>query len=240
MPTKQMFFISRLIFTVFFLTVAGSAFAAVIFDSGGPNNSQWRNSDFSNQFGGQAADDFILESDSIVTDVHWFGSYLFTPTQPMPDDFTINFYSDDLNNPADNPFHTATFSSEIIRTFTGVVASTTSGDFQMFEYAVDIEALALSANTRYWLSIVNRTSDTTQFGGWAWAYNQDGEDPAQAGTDTTHRWLREGGEWTTFGSSNLAFTLTNDALDVPEPSIIALMAVGLAGLGIAQSRKTRH
>lgn len=212
------------------LFAVDSAFAVVIYDTGGPNNAQWRNSDFSNQFAGQAADDFILSSDNQVTSVHWYGSYLFTDSQPMPDDFTINFYSDDTNTPAVDPFHTATFTSAVSRTFTGDVVATDWGDYEMYEYEVDISAVALLGNTRYWLSIVNNTQESVSYGGWAWAYNTDG-------SGTTHQWLREGGDWTVYGSSNLAFSLHNDA-SVPEPNTLMLLGMGLAGLGFMRRRKS--
>jgi len=214
------------------LVVLSTAQADVIYDSGLPNNSQWRNSDYSNQFGGQAADDFLLDTGAILTGITWYGSYLFTPTQPMPDAFTIRVYTDDLGMPSESPLYTALFSGGVDRQFTGVVAS---GGYEMYHYDVAVAPLALSANTRYWLSIVNSTSSSTQFMGWAWAYNQDGEDPQFVG-DATHRWVREGGEWTTYGSSNLAFSLLGQSISVPEPSALALFSLGLLGLGFARRR----
>ena len=211
-----------------FVSIAGTAAATVIYDSGLPNNAQWRNSDYSNVHGGQAADDFILASDASVTEIHWFGSYLFTPSQPMPDDFTINIYSDETNMPAVDPFHTATFTSSLTRSFTGDVVVTDWGSFNMYEYTVDISPLSLLADTRYWLSIVNNTYDPAGYGGWAWAYNQDG--------NSTHRWQREGGAWQTFGSSNLAFSLS-DSQSVPVPGTLSLLVLGLIGFVFAQYKR---
>lgn len=209
--------------------------ADVIYDNGLPNDAQWRNSDFSNQFGGQAADDFILGTDSSLTAITWYGSYLFTPQQPLPDDFTIIIYSDASGMPASSPLYIASLSGEVSRQFTGVVVNDVWGDFEMYRYDVSVQALALTADTRYWLSIVNNTSATTQFGGWAWAYNLDGDDPNFTG-DATHRWIREGGVWERYGSSNLAFTLHGPAVGVPEPGTLALFLAGLLGLGLARSR----
>lgn len=200
--------------------------AALLYDSGPPNNAQWRNSDFSNQFGGQAADNFMLGADSVLTRIDWYGSYLFTADQPMPDDFSINIYSDAANMPADTVLHAASFTADVTRNFTGDIVNTDFGDFEMYRYSVDISPFALAADTNYWLSIVNQTADDTQFGGWAWAYNLDGDDPDFVG-DATHRWIREGGDWSVFGSSNLAFALIGDAIDIPEPPPLALFAAGL-------------
>lgn len=217
------------IFIISNFLIVGSAFAVVIYDSGGPNNAQWRNSDYGNQFAGEAADDFMLAADNSVTTVHWYGSYVFTPDQPMPDDFTIFFYSDASNSPATDPFHTATFTSAVTRTSTGVIVPTDWGDFEMFEYEVDISALDLLGNTRYWLSIVNNTQEAGSYGGWAWAYNTDG-------SGTTHRWRSGGGDWTAYGSSNLAFSLHNNT-SVPEPSAMLLLGIALAGLGFMRKRE---
>ena len=178
-----------------------SAVAAVLYDSGEPNNAQWRNSDFSNQFSGEAADDFMLSANSQVSSVRWYGSYLFTVTQPMPDDFTINVYSDNVGKPADIPFHTASFTSLVSRAFTGVVVETSSGDFEMYEYEVSVFPVVLAANTKYWLSIVNNTQKTTSYGGWAWAYNT---------AASTHSWRSTSSSWTTYGSGDLAFSLHGD------------------------------
>lgn len=216
--------------------------AAILYDAGPPNNAQWRNSDFSNQFGGQAADNFVLAADSILTGIDWYGSYLFTSAQPMADDFSINLYSDAANTPADTVLHAASLTSAVSRTFTGDIVSTDFGDFEMYRYSVGISPFSLAAGTSYWLSIVNETSDITQFGGWAWAYNLDGDDPSFVG-DATHRWIREGGDWTAFGSSNLAFALFGDVIDIPEPPLLALLAAGLVFLGFtrhAEANKARR
>ena len=130
-------YISRSILLVSFVVVlfnlfaVKSAVAVEIFNSGQPNNLQWRNSDFSNQFEGEAADDFILSSDNQVTHIRWYGSYLFTADQPMPDDFTINFYSDVAGAPAEL-LHTANFTSSVSRIFTGVVVSTNYDGFEIY------------------------------------------------------------------------------------------------------------
>lgn len=209
------------------LAFCQTTFADIIYDTGLPNNAQWRNSDFSNQFGGQAADDFVLGADAILTGIGWYGSYLFTDAQPMPDDFTINIYDAVGDMPA-SLLDTAVFVGEVMRAFTGDIVSTEYGDFEMYQYDVDISGIALSAGTQYWLSIVNNTSDTPQYGGWAWAYNQE---------SATHRWIEDGGEWTVYGSGNLAFSLNDDPAVVPEPSSIALLVAGLFVLGLARRRK---
>jgi hypothetical protein len=211
-----------------------SAVPVELFTTGGPNNQQWRNSDLSKP--SEAADDFMLGSDGFVTGVQWYGSYLFFPSQPQPDDFTIHFYADDAGLPMNDPFHTATFTGAVDRTFTGIVAP---GDFQMFEYSVDIDPLFLSAGTKYWLSIANDTSATSAPGStWAWAYATGGTTHAWRGPTTTGPI-----PWTPFGSKNLSFTLTGTTSLVAEPTSLLLLGIGLlvvascrAGSGRAVSR----
>lgn len=214
--------LSRILCGVILFTVS-QANAALIYDSGGPNNAQWRNSDLNSQ--GVAADDFSLSSESTVSSIGWFGSYLFFPSQPQPDSFTVQIYEDQGNDPANAPLHTAIFTSALSRTFTGVSVATNYGTFDMYEYSVDIQPLTFNANTRYWLSIFNETPETTvnqSLSGWAWAYST---------VASTHRWKKHGEDWTTFGSSDLAFSLNGDDANVPEPGVLFLLTAGMFGLG---------
>ena len=177
----------------------------------------------------QIADDFQLQSGaSTITDFHWWGVYAFSNTPTAPDNFLIRIFADISGAPDVVPIFEFVVGN-VSRADTG----TDEGgvfDGDVYAYFAEISPLALSANTKYWLSIINDTGADTD-DNWAWAYDEPTGNP-----QISYRFL-DGNAWLPF-ESRMGFQLTNDALTaVPEPASIALFVAGLLGLGWLDGRR---
>jgi len=146
----------------------------IIWDNGGtaPGANLYSSQlDAAYPFNSQVADDFILEGDALVTDVHWWGGF-WGGTAFDPVDFNIYFYADDGTGNAPtgagmaNPEVTA-LASYFFAGVTGLPLDPNG----FYEYHVDLgDPFPCVAEEKYWLVVQAVFNFPPQ---WGWA-NTDG------------------------------------------------------------------
>lgn len=196
--------------------------ADVIYDNGGSELSGGLYSDSAIPI--FVANEFSLDPGAnTITDVHWWGFYYIGSTAG-PDDFSILIYADTGSGPEATPSVLDVNVGSVTATDTGMLDS--SGH-TVYAYSVDISPVNLTANTTYWLSIVNATtSQDSSF--WVWSLSDS--------SPGDHVQVDLGDGFGELPYGQMAFTLTNDGV-VPEPASIMLMGLGLGGIALRARRK---
>ena len=200
---------------------------AILWDNYGFTNDSailFSQLDIEYPFNSQVADDFILDADAQIKEVHWWGAFTSgIPPWPNPSDFNIIFYADDGtgNMPTgggmDDPTSTALAVYHMF-TINGSLFSTYDN---WFEYNVNLtEPFNVSANTKYWIAI---QIQLPVFPKWGWGTN--GNYP-----DTLHDAMQgfpllDIPYWTNPGWGDMAFYLIGDFY-IPQPPTPDLFCSG--------------
>lgn len=189
---------------------------SIIFDNGIPDGAGFVPSDYDDSAPGggypfgQAADSFVLSSNSTIRSIEWWGEYWPDNTPTEPDDFVIRIWKITDGTPSGDPIldqHVG----HVFREHSGIY----SGPFDIYAYAVNTSPTELEAGT-YLLSVVNNTSADEDEDDWFWA----------ASCDAGYSWIRpdDTSSWINSGSE-LAFN-GRDAY-IPEPtSVMLLIEIG--------------
>ncbi len=181
------------------------------------------------------ADNWRCPDGREVTDIHWWGSYLFN-SQGVGDpveEFEISIYSNDaVTNLPGTLMYRETFAlSEVNETFHGNDRLDGTGK-DVYKYTVYLEdPFEQTAGEIYWLSIVALTEGTKRWPMWGWhtAVNTDiGEllrGSAQSTKDPT--WDSTYGGKVANPWQDAQYDLAFELTVIPEPSFVALFGLGI-------------
>ena len=199
--------------------------ADIIYDNGGPDvpgRSGASDLDFFGIFS-EMVDDFTLPSTVPVTGINWWGAY--TPNDQVgsvPDDFTIRIFDD--------------LFAVVANVNVGTVSRVDTGldnflDLSIFAYEATFSPLVLGPGM-YWLSIVNNTVGDLGNERWSWQSTEN-ITGSSGRFRTSSDPIAINATWDGVTGFDFAFAVTT----VPEPGTLALLGIGLAGMGLARRRK---
>ena len=170
-------------------------------------------------------DSFTLATDATVSSVGWYGVDLnelvgWTPINPTS--FTLSIAADDGSGAPGEVLSFSTIGASAGATDTGQQLL----GLTLYHYTGTLEtAFHASAGTTYWLGV----SDPTDNGNWFWA--------SGAGPDGNHVGVI-GGVPDVY-EDDMSFSLDGTISAVPEPSTVALFALGAIGLFGVRARRAR-
>ena len=187
-----------------------------------------------------ASDNFRLEDNQAIHDIHWFGGYFneatglnVSPSPPLSaDNFTIRFYLGDGTLPLQTAFQEYTQGDlNYTRTDTGL-NDVVNRDIFKYDAIFNVPTPLLIAGTEYYVEIFNNTPDLNDPDAfnWFWAGSTDGD-------NISFLKFSDPGEWSAF-QGDRAFALTIDAATTPSHITWGWML--MTGIALGYLYRTRN
>ena len=178
------------------------------------------------------ADDFTVASDSSLESISWAGFYTdssggyasSTDVASFTDNFTVRILTDDGGSPSSLGSAGETILSGSLTRSATSSSSIYQDDIYTYDFVLD-SAFSLSASETYYFSVIGSSLDYD----WYWATNS---------YDTGTSWDALGTNWNS-SQSDMAFSMSGTATNVPEASSFILFAIMLPLLLVARRRKIK-
>jgi len=177
------------------------------------------------------ADNWRCPDGRPITDVHWWGSYLFNTRGSDPiAGFEISVHANGPDNLPGQLLYREVFDFASVGE---TAAGTDANGEEVFEYKVYLtNPFQQIEGEIYWLDIVALTPDQKRWPMWGWhtAINEQIEEALRGSAQTTKDWETEDPTWGGNVANpwqNAEYDMAFELTTIPEPSLVALFGLGV-------------